>query len=1028
MKNVCMRSVLRQPGRYLALFLVLALAAWAFLSQTLQYFVLGSAVGEIRGYYRAVADFSAADGADAASAQDVLAALESSSYGLEADLPRHVPAEMDGIYSADIYAADIDHGRHYIYGDVRSATVGDLTAVPTLGYVFGADSFEDSFEYFEQDAKMLTLVISNAQQLAGMPEQWELITNSAGEATLFYYSRNAAELEALAEELNSAGRVLCSALVHGTTYQFGSVSADVQLAPMLSGEIFTALGPGETPDLAAPEYARLAGEVELLNTNLRSAYLYTTRDMELIDGLQDDYILREGRLLTEEDYASAAGVCVISSEMAQRRGLAVGDELKLTLWDTPSGYYGIRQPEEGSWRDYTTYEALYEVAGIVEPVYREETEPYYSRAQDCIFVPDSTVPAGLGTGEHQQWLSELVAELDNPAEQEAFSLEMGPVLAALGVELSFRPNNLSSFEAAAGPLTDSAAVSALLFAAVALASQLLAVFIHCRMRSKELVLLRAFGVPKRRVLIQGAAPLALLALFGTGLGAAAAYGYGLEKAAETVSRLETEYTVAVSFEEAKMLLMAAVVWAVLLAVLCAALHIKLSRPLIGQLQGPDAAAKRLNVPTAATAQPAEAPRGETGANSEPAERKHRKGYAWMPRYISRRLTRQPVRVLLSVLLAVLAICGLAFVRSSITSGQERIDTLYSTVSVEGEIVAGHGAQLQPGGGFMSIRECDALMETDAVSSVDRCAAMIGYMYGSEEYAAAERRGGAIALEYVNLLAAEREESAAAEGAVTVTGADGAEAASGLEVAYARGVDAELFFSSVESGLLLESSLAERLGVAAGDSVELFHWSENSHRTYTVAGVFTGSARNGANVIMSYESARSCFFMLYVNSCRFAVDPEYNRELDGVKLGFESGLGEGLELLIDDGELTRAVQPLERGVSLLQTLYPLLRALSAALFFGLAALLISLNSLEGAVLRVLGVSKGEAALTLAAEQILSAMAGAAVAVALTCSIAALDRSGLGTDAALCILGNMAGSLAAAAQRVSKRPLELLQVKE
>ena len=49
MKNVCMRSVLRQPGRYLALFLVRARAAWAFLSQTRQYFVLGSAVGEIRG-------------------------------------------------------------------------------------------------------------------------------------------------------------------------------------------------------------------------------------------------------------------------------------------------------------------------------------------------------------------------------------------------------------------------------------------------------------------------------------------------------------------------------------------------------------------------------------------------------------------------------------------------------------------------------------------------------------------------------------------------------------------------------------------------------------------------------------------------------------------------------------------------------------------------------------------------------------------------------------------------------------------
>lgn len=1009
--------------------LVLALAAGACLSQALQYFVLGGAVEEIRSYYRAAADVSALDGADAAGAREVASALESSGYGVDVDLPRHVPAELDGIYSGDIYASDIDHGRHYIYGDVKSAGVWDLTAVPMLGYVFGDDSFEDTLEFFEEDAKMLVLVLSDVRQLAGMPEQWDLIAGDAGEATLFYYSRDVAALEALAEGFNSAGRVLCSALIRGTTYQPGGVSADVQLTAMSGGEFFAALGPGEAPDLESPEYAWLADEVELLNTNLRTAYLYTTRDMELIDGLQDDYILRSGRFLTREDFDSAANVCVISSELARLRGLEVGDVLDMTLWDVPSGYYGIRRPEEGSWRDYGTCGVSYEIAGIVEPIYREEAEPYYSRAQDCIFVPDSTVPEGLGTGKNQQWLNELVVELADPAEQEAFALEMGPVLAGLGVELNFRPSNLGSFEAAAGPLMDSTAVSALLFAAVALAAQLLAVFIHCRMRGGELALLRALGVPKRQVLAYGAAPLALAALPGTGLGAAAAYRYGLGRAAEAISRLETEYSAVASFEPLYMLGMAAALWAVLLALLFTALEIRLSRPLLAQLQGPGTAAGRKPAAAgAAEPQITGAPPAAAGPNLGEEERGRHGGRAWMPRYLSRRLTRQPARMLLSMLLAVLTLCGLAYVRSSIAGGAARIDELYSTVEVEGEIVAGSGAQLQPGGGFMSIRECDELMDTAAISSVDRCAAMLGYMYGSEAYAGAERRGGSITLEYASLLAAEREESAAAEGAVTVTGADGGETAAGFEVTYAPGMDAEAFFSSGESGLLLEEAFAERLGVGAGDSVELFHWSENSHRSYEVAGTFTGAARGGANVVMSYETARSCFFMLYVNSCRFTIDPACNRGLDGLRLGLEAELGEGLELLIDDGELTRAVQPLERGVSLLQTLYPLLRALTAVLFFGLAVLLIYLSSREGALLRVLGVSRAEATVLLAAEQVLSAVAGAAVAAALTYLIAGLDRSGLGLDVAICISGNLTGSLAAAAQSISRRPLELLQARE
>lgn len=89
---------------------------------------------------------------------------------------------------------------------------------------------------------------------------------------------------------------------------------------------------------------------------------------------QQELTLREGRLFEQAEYDSAAKVCIVSNRIADQLGLAVGDEIRLSMRTAKGDLYA-----EGA--EYSAF-VPYTVVGVYD---RNDDYPF------TIFVPDAAV-------------------------------------------------------------------------------------------------------------------------------------------------------------------------------------------------------------------------------------------------------------------------------------------------------------------------------------------------------------------------------------------------------------------------------------------------------------------------------------------------------------------------------------------------------------------------------------------------------------------------------------------------------------
>ena len=263
----------------------------------------------------------------------------------------------------------------------------------------------------------------------------------------------------------------------------------------------------------------------------------------------------------------------------------------------------------------------------------------------------------------------------------------------------------------------------------------------------------------------------------------------------------------------------------------------------------------------------------------------------------------------------------------------------------------------------------------------------------------------------------------------------------LEVTYAGDMTESDFFSNAdgEPEVLVSEDLLGKLGLSAGGRIFVL-WGDRGE-SLNIAGSFPGGeSGTGVDLIMSYAALENLYDTelskygqeLMLRRFEFQVDKSLNRSITEVRAASQEVLDSAgsqgeMFLLLDDGELTEVVRPMERNLGLMRLLYPGLRLLSAALA---AAVMVLRSAKEAALLRVLGVRKGGAASLLVLEQLAPALTGALLGAA----VLALLRIGgvawqeVWQNGAFYVLGALAGAAASALVRVRKNPLELLQVKE
>lgn len=393
---------------------------------------------------------------------------------------------------------------------------------------------------------------------------------------------------------------------------------------------------------------------------------------------------------------------------------------------------------------------------------------------------------------------------------------------------------------------------------------------------------------------------------------------------------------------------------------------------------------------------------------------------WERRWLWLHGTRQAGRSLLTALLSAALLLGCGYLGQSIRENLAHIDRLYQTVQVTGELLQSDTGYLH-GGGIVPAELGRQLEERGLFSSVtkvlggsadagDSIPALTGKLPAGKITLPAEEGRTVTDLIYRALWRME-DCPELRDGSLTLRTPEGEDFLTG-----ARELRAAVSADVLET---LGLRLGERIALRFGDCCLVV----------PVAGVLSGDVQLLLPAEPLTETLRAAGESWAYCVYAFDVDPARNRDLPAFRAEAEtltltlSGPAE-LFLLLRDTELTQAVEPLERNVTLLRVLYPAALALSAGLAAGAAAMLTLQSRGELAILRLLGLARCRTGALAVGEVLIPALLGLLLGLA-----AAWTRQWqVLPGAGLLLLGSLTGSVGATAAILRKDPLALLQTKE
>ena len=1037
---------MRRPLRTLGLMLLCAAMSFALLTQLLQASVLARAVDEIGGYYRAVGSFSPISGnPDEFDCTACVAAIADDPRVKLVDVRRHATYTMAEHETAELTDPSWNPAvsMYYVRGvcGAPSITEGDYDELYFMRLSAEGNYCEPELSNVSRRYR-LAVTIGPYELLAGYADRYF----EGQTLTAYYYSDDRAELARIAGSLQS-GQEMLFKLYNTSIF----ASSQFWLQP-LSGQNCWAY---PIPADGRIDYAdaRLAGvreDMALLDVNLRSAQLTTTRDMSAIADLEEKYALLDGRLLNPGDDESEDPVCVIRQELALSAGLKVGDTLRVTLWDLDAPGSAVRPDLEGKkLSTLPNREVELTVVGILLRLNDGSYE--LSERYGDIFLPDSILPQGWGAaaweGRCASPLTSVV--LGSMQDAQGFLADYEETFRTLGWSFHFAPNGWTDFAAAAEPLRQSARSTAFLFALAAALALGLTVFLHLLFTRREAAILRALGFPARRVLRAALCPLLMSGFCGILLGGAAASVHGMQKAASSLQGITGGPALSVVYPWRTMLAGGGALVLGLLLLSYLALRRQVNLPVLAQLQGAagkvraTSAARRMawrstpaDAPECSVPIPAASPAAsaENGSESLPSGSEFSRRWAFS--FVCKRLRRQADKAVLSALLTAALLLGLCYLSSSVRRGEARIDALYDALTVTSEVLRTDTAY-HAGGGFLPSEAADALENLGYFSEVRKVIGgeVTAVIDGGVPAAQTIRKPNGAKASAVPEPTQRETASADALFRACFAAEDCAELQNGsLSVTWVDGWEEASFFGAAQPTALVARSLLCELSWQAGDELVLVF--PNTAFGVTVAGSFFDGEDAPYRLLLSaapLTAALDGMEQPYAYaSYSFTIDRAQNRALPAFRAAANGILqnapsDSALFLLLRDGELTQAVEPLTRNVTLLRVLRPAMLVLAALLTAGASALLTAQSAGELALLRVMGVCARRTARMAVWDRLLPVfiglLAGVCAVLALGLASGALALSGL-----LLTLGSAAGGLITARTYLRKNPLELLQAKE
>lgn len=808
-------------------------------------------------------------------------------------------------------------------------------------------------------------------------------------------------------------------------------------------------------DFSSPEMADIKNRIDILNENLHSLGIIATADLSAMPRMQDAshmYYLTAGRWLNHWDDVKGSKLIVIPEELASQRRLNLGDTLQLTFRPLRDTYYGqIRDGIDSVlWHNYPTYQDTFTIAGI----YTSQYGTVWS------YIPSGSLRPGFTSTTQPQFRDEAgyTFVLDSSRNQTLFVQQYQAALQSLGISLTFLDNNGAAYWTAVDPIRRSASADALIFGLLMVAALIMAVFLYLMQHRREYAISRALGVPGKQANWQAILPLLLFGSLGILLGGLLSWNNALGKAKANLSSIPTPAGAVPSADLSPLILVALCLAIFLLLTVFAWLGVQsLSRQSVFELlQGKTrrqteqklAKTSALNrpispVPTNQAPAVENAPKDPDATRVAPViQGKYTP--ASLSRYVFRQALRSWVKSLLTLAIALGFMLASGWLSQTMQRNQAEIDRLYANTVVEADILPADPSASQPLG---SVPHGNGFVYLNTVNSILDCGYVISSNLEAETLWAKIQASGS---------------QTDSTGSVSVYAYDSPETlTSGLadpgSLSFTSGWDAKLFTGTwtlddiQKEGIpmIFPSSLLNQSQLEMGEQVRVTEMS-GSISPGVIVGQYSGGRAVTVNhiktqvigsepilipltVLEAMERSKTAFTVAH-----FVLDPAKNRELSQVSAELEKVIkapGAGtrdLRFMVWDEQLRVVISQLEKNLSILKVLYPIVMAVSALIAAGLCFLLLLQKSREAAILRVLGTTHTVVRMVLIAEpmclSIFGVIVGLGLSVLLWISSGLVPVGSLLTNASLYLAGALVGMVGGAIVITQKKPLELLQVKE
>jgi hypothetical protein len=541
MKNIFIKSMLRQPWRTALIMVLVAVAAFAFVLRAEERRIISAHIHELAGYYRTVGF--------------IIAPYGERNIFRGAELVRQSP--------------------YLAFYDIRRAAAGIMQDFPNTDMIGlsphnpfrETDAFFYAFIYniTPRNGGFLDVFLRVGEVVQGFPEH-----ALEGQAMLLRYYVPDSLLELFVGRIPEREEVIPYTslaqmniggwyFLRGMYYERRGASVIVprpgfRLNPIIMipvntnvGEIpiwFVAVdGDGEM-DFSAPGLEGLPQEIERIRYNQHTIELRTTRDMYSVPFMHPNFPLfnlREGRLLNHDDYLNANPVIAVNWLFALRRGLEVGDTIVV---DIPVEHHVIGRIHGVGFAEQVLAATQGEYAGTLElevvGTFRllDIRVRYLTTTHIVAYIPESVLPREVrlepwyGTDFlPDEWFSFQLADTRT---EYAFHQAYAPILSNMGYTLHLIPANAENFWISAESILQSVNFYFIMFSILSVSILGHVVFIFVFARRKEAYTMWALGCNRWKVRARLVICLVVFALPAAGLGAVAARPFGQQAAESTI--------------------------------------------------------------------------------------------------------------------------------------------------------------------------------------------------------------------------------------------------------------------------------------------------------------------------------------------------------------------------------------------------------------------------------------------------------------------------------------------------------------